>query len=508
MLNILLILLASHSPLQADVSLPKVFSDHMVLQQGMAVPIWGKAAANEEVTVEFQDQKKSATADANGAWRLTLDALKAGGPDEVKVSGKNSIVIKDVLVGEVWVGSGQSNMAGATGRYAKNDPELAKVLAGAPYAKLRVARQPGGWTDSSKANLSRFSAILLAFGHKLHSDLDVPVGLIVGAVGGTPSGSWVSPERYASDETCQKVIAKFAETYNEEAQKKRYEVQLTKWEKVVAKLKEEGKKKLPRKPKPPVKPGECTRGKIGGLYEKFIQPVAGYGIKGVLWDQGESGTAIVGLDQFTAMGSLISGWRKDWGQDFPFIYIQKPSGGGPAWDTTNPVTLKANKFTAVPKAHSNGKYKELHIRIRQHPKTWMASVSDLGPGIHPSNKWGYGQRAAQVASGAVYGKKVVIYGPTYASHIVEGNKMTVKFDNIGQGLAFKHGDKLQGFALAGEDKVFHWAEATIEGTFVILTSEKVSKPVAVRYAWSRNHPWANLFNKDGLPALTFRTDSW
>ncbi|MDP6110837.1 MAG: sialate O-acetylesterase [Planctomycetota bacterium] len=509
MLNIIILLLAPLSPLQANVTLPKVFSDHMVLQQQMAVPIWGQAAANEEVTVEFRGQKKSAKADAEGKWRLTLEPLKAGGPDELKVTGQNAIVIKDVLVGEVWVGSGQSNMAGSAGGYAKNDAELAKVLASAPYEKLRILRQAGAWTDSSKANLSRFSALLLSFGHRVQVELDVPVGLIAGAIGGTPSGSWVSPKRYAEDENCKKVIAKYAETFNEEALKKRYEVQLAKWEKAVARLKEQGKKRLPRKPRMPVKPGEHMRGsQIGGLYNKFIQPVAGYGIKGVLWDQGESGTAILGLDQFTAMGSLISGWREDWGQDFPFLYIQKPSGGGCAWDTSNPVTQKANKFTAVPAKHSDGKYRELHIRIRQHPKTWMASVSDLGSGVHPTNKWGYGQRAAQVAMGAVYEKSVAIYGPTYASHTTEGNKVRIKFENTGQGLAFKNGDKLQGFAVAGADKVFHWADAEMEGADVVVSSEKVTQPMAIRYGWSRSHPWANLFNKDGLPALTFRTDSW
>lgn len=508
MLNILILLLTPLPPLQADVTLPKVFSDHMVLQQQMAVPVWGQAEANEEVTVEFQGQKKSAKADADGKWRLTLDPLTAGGPDELKVVGQNTIVIKDVLVGEVWVGSGQSNMAGAAGGYAKNDPELAKLLESAPYEKLRVLLQAGIWTDSSKANLIRFSALLLAFGHRLQTDLDIPVGLIVGAVGGTPSGLWVSPDRYAQDENSKKVIAEFAKNFDEEAAKNRYEAALSDWEKTVAQFKEEGKKKLPRKPSAPVKPGESTRGKIGELYNRFIQPVAGYGIKGVLWDQGESGTAIQGLDQFTAMGSLIGGWRKDWGQDFPFLYIQKPSGGGCAWDDSNAVTQKADKFTPPPSPMADGKYRELHIRIRQHPKTWMVTATDLGSGIHPTNKWGYGQRAAQVALGAVYGKQVAIYGPTYASHSIDGTQVRIKFDNTGEGLAFKNGDKLQGFALAGADKDFHWAEAVIDGSVIVVSSEKVPVPVAVRYGWGPTHPWANLFNKDGLPALSFRTDNW
>jgi sialate O-acetylesterase len=247
---------------------------------------------------------------------------------------------------------------------------------------------------------------------------------------------------------------------------------------------------------------------VGNLYEAHIRPFVGYGIRGVLWDQGESGTAIEGVDQYTLMGALIRGWRNAWGQgEFPFIYIQKPSGGGCAWDGKNPVTDKGEKFSPLPPTvPADGNYVENHIRIINYPNTAMAISSDLGPGIHPSNKSGYGHRACDVALGMVYGKKVEYYGPKYESHRIEGNKVRVKFTHVGQGLAFKHGDKLQGFALADADKKFQWADAKIDGDTVVVSAAAVVKPVFVRYAWSGKRTWANLFNKDGLPAIPFRTD--
>ena len=187
--------------------------------------------------------------------------------------------------------------------------------------------------------------------------------------------------------------------------------------------------------------------RVGDLYAAHIQPVVPYAIRGVLWDQGESGTAVRGVDQFTMMGALIAGWRKTWGQgNFPFLYIQKPSGGGCAWEPKeNPVTRMANPFTAQPDRPNkpgDGLYRELHIRIMQHPNTAMVTASDLGSGVHPLNKSGYGQRACRVALGFVYGRDVAIYGPVYASHKVEGKTLRVSFKNVGKGLAFRHGQKL------------------------------------------------------------------
>jgi sialate O-acetylesterase len=495
---------------KAEVKLPPVLSSHMVLQRDMPVPIWGTATAGEKVTVSFRGQEKSAAADPQGKWLVQLDPLKAGGPDVMKIAGANTVTLEDVLVGEVWVGSGQSNMAGGVAGYAKNDEVLAE-LAAANYPTLRLKRSGAqGWQAATADNNLRFSAILFAFGARLHQELDVPVGLMVGAVGGTPSGYWLSQEAYQSDAACQEAVRKAAANYSNTDAERNYRRDLERWEQAVEKAKQTGAK-TPRKPDLPLEPGEC-RGQVGHLYEAHIRPYIPFGIRGVLWDQGESGTAISGVDQYTLMGALIRGWREEWSQgDFPFIYVQKPSGGGCAWDQADPVTAQAEKFSPLPAVvpgTADGLYVENHIRIMQYPRTGMATASDLGPGVHPVNKSGYGARAARVALGMVYGCNVEIYGPIYESHTIEGGQVRLRFTHVGQGLACRHGEGLQGFAVAGEDKMFHWADAVIDGDTVLVSCDKVANPVAVRYAWGRVHPWANLFNKDGLPALPFRTDSW
>ena len=489
---------------QAEVKLPPVISSHMVLQRDMQVPIWGTASPNEKVTVKFRNQHKETTADAKGNWLVKLDPLKAGGPDTLTVNG---VTLDDVLVGEVWVGSGQSNMQGGAGNFAKNDSVLAANVAAAPYPKIRLARAKTAWTITDEKSLPGFSALLFSFGLPLQKQLDVPVGLMVGAVGGTPSGYWLSEEMYNADAACKEVVAKALPKYSPEKAQKDYEQQVAAWEKAVAAAKAKGETRLPRKPYEPTKPGVC-RGKIGNLYEAHVHPFLPYAIRGVLWDQGESGTAIQDVDQYTLMGALIRGWRKAWAQgDFPFLYIQKPSGGGCAWDEKNPVTNKGQPFEPLPpNVPINGNFVENHVRIMNYPNTAMAISSDLGPATHPTNKSGYGLRACDVALGMVYGKKIEYYGPKYESHTVEGNKVRVKFSHVGQGLAFKHGDKLHGFAVAGGDKKFLWADAVISGDTVVLSNVAITKPVYIRYAWADKRTWANLFNKDGLPAIPFRTD--
>ncbi|NQU24893.1 MAG: hypothetical protein HQ567_26720 [Candidatus Nealsonbacteria bacterium] len=493
-----IILTGAASDVLAEVQVNRMFGDQMVLQQAIPVPIWGTAAAAEKVTVTFRDQKQETTADKDGKWMVKLKPLAVGDPGTLTVSGTNSVTFQDVLVGEVWVGSGQSNMAGGTGGYARRDETLAAMVDAAPYPKLRLYR--GGWKEADADAVNGFSALLFSFGQPLQEKLDVPVGLIVGAVGGTPSGRWLSPGMFEADPGVQALLKEKGMRVSHEERVKQYEETLAAWQSAV-KAAEEAGKQPPRKPRGPVK--------VGDLYAAHIEPVVPYAIRGVLWDQGESGTAVAEVDQFTMMGALIRGWRNVWGQgEFPFLYVQKPSGGGCAWDKENPVTRMADAFSEQPAAtnkDADGQYRALHIRIMQHPNTAMVTANDLGSGVHPVNKSGYGRRACRVALGLVYDRNVAIYGPLYESHTVEGSKVRIRFGHAGQGLAIKHADKLQGFEIAGEDGVFHWAEAEIDGATVVASSAEVSKPVHVRYAWSRNHTWANLFNKDGLPALTFST---
>lgn len=506
------------SALQAEVKLTKIFTPHMVLQRGMAVPIWGTATAGEKVAVKFRDQTKTTEADKDGKWSVKLDALKAGGPDVLEIGG---LKIDDVLVGDVWVGSGQSNMAMPVSSYTAGDPVLATAAQGT-YPKLRLIQRDSVWQEATPERIKSFSALLFSFGFPLQKELDVPVGLMVGAVGGTPSGFWLSEEMYHEDAACAEAVKKFAVTYNYDAEKAKYDVlkakfdeELAKWKPLAEAAKKEGKPALPgpRAPQAVGRAGEAAGGKVGQLFESFIRPYVGYGIKGVLWDQGESRTAIVGVPQYELMGALIKGWRKAWGQgEFPFLYVEKPSGGGCAWDYTSPMNNKADTYKPQPPLIVQPPVLDYchayFTTFMQYPGTHMVTGSDLGAGIHPTNKSAYGARAAQVAQSVAYGGKAEYLGPLYASHEVQGDKVTLKFTHTGKGLAFKNGDKLQGFMIAGEDKKFVWADAVIEGDTVSVSSKDVPKPVAVRYAWSQQFNWANLFNKDGLPAQPFRTDAW
>ncbi|MBA4018466.1 MAG: hypothetical protein C0483_14965 [Pirellula sp.] len=506
----------SLSVAQAEVAVPPFFSDHMVLQRETKAPIWGTAAPGEEVTVQFRDQTLKAKADAAGKWRVELVGLKAGGPDELTITGTNTLKLTDVLVGEVWVGSGQSNMAGLVRTYTANDPVLTQLAATA-YPSIRGCTAKTGWTVSTpETNATHFSAILFAFAVRLQEGIDVPVGMMLGAVGGTPSGAWVSNERFKEDAACQAQVAEYAKTFDKQLAdfNDRF---FPAWKKAAAAAKAAGKQ-VGRTPLPPAPPGTINGKDPGFLYEAHIRPLVGYGIRGVLWDQGESRTAVGGVDQYTMMGALIRGWRADWqAGEFPFLYVQKPSGGGCAWDLNNPVTNKGEKFQQLTEAQlaklvegatNDGLNVETHVRIMTYPNTGMVVSSDLGGMTHPVNKSGYGARAAALAHGMVYGQSVEYYGPIYKSHAVEGDKVRIQFTHTGKGLAVGHSDKLQGFIIAGDDKKFYWADAVIEGDSVVVSSPKVAKPASVRYGWSGRRPWANLFNQAGLPAITFRTDAW
>ncbi|WP_395740182.1 hypothetical protein [Prosthecobacter sp.] len=514
-------LLLFASALHAEVKLSKVFTPHMVLQRGMAVPVWGTAAPGEKVKVEFAGQSKTATADDIGAWSVKLDALKASAEPRTLTIGDKKI--EDVLVGDVWIGSGQSNMDMVVASYTKDDPVL-DAASKQSYPHLRLMRKDANavWEQSTPETNVKFSALLFSFGVPLQKEIGVPVGLMVGAAGGTPSGFWLSEEMYRSDAACAEAVKAFAPTYKYDElaakyaeEKAKWDVELAAWRKQSEAMKKEGKEptRPPRGPQAVGKAGEPNFGKVGQLFEQFIRPYVGYGIKGVLWDQGESRTNIAGVDQVTLMGALIGGWRKAWGQgDFPWLYVEKPSGGGCAFDYTQPMNRLAEKFAPLPKTIPNNPDREYsHVafeQIMKYKNTHMVISSDLGNGIHPPNKSGYGARAVQVALAVAYEKGNEYLGPQLASHSISGGKVTLKFKHTGKGLAFKNGDKLQGFSIAGADKKFVWADAVIEGDSVVVSSKDVPQPAAVRYAWNNAFQWANLFNKDGLPAQPFRTDAW
>jgi sialate O-acetylesterase len=510
------LLLAVNAASAAPPQPVSLFSDHMVLQRNADVTVWGTADAGAEVTVSFAGQTATAKVDGDGHWKVGLKPLKASTePQSMTISADGkTVTIANVLVGDVWVGSGQSNMAGRAASYAKNDETLAALVKQGSFPQIRLME--GGlkpaWRETTAETMPRASALLFPFGERLQRELGVPIGLILGAVGGTPSGYWIPSETFASSEKCKASIAEFSQTYDPARGQKLHEAKLAAWEKAVEAAKAAGKKPRARKPAPPVGPGESLRGgKIGGLFDRQIRSVAGYRIKGVLWDQGEARSGVQGVDQYVMMSELIRGWRDLWGQgDFPFLFVQKPSGGGNAFSNDNPITRNGEKFSAIPQAANlaamSGAQRFLYVRLmRDNPNAFMVPASDLGANIHPSNKWGYGNRAAEVALSEVYKDGTQAYGPMYRSHKIDGNKVIVSFDQIGKGLTVAHSDALQGFALVGKDGTWTWADAKLDGDTVVVWSDKVPVPVGVRYAFAAKRQWANLFNKDGLPATVFST---
>lgn len=496
----------------ADVELPSLFSDHMVLQREMIVPVWGHAAPGENVTVRFRSHQKVVTAGQDGRWTIGLDPLIAGGPNDLTVAGRNMIVVRDVLVGEVWVGSGQSNMNQRIGidGYVQRDAVLA-AAAGKSFPRIRhFASGPKAtaWQEATSTNIKDFSALLFSFGLRLDTELTVPNGLICGAESGTPSVPWVDLQMLAKDEATRQLATALAAGNKNTAAN--YGIVLARWEKSAAEAKNQGKPE-PKRPNPPPMAGR--------LFDAYIRPLMPYGIRGVLWDQGESGTDVQEVDQTAMMRMLIRGWRRGWGQgDFPFICIQKPSGGGCAWDPASPINKMACEFKPLPAEvpslenpmpwWSNIRFVEDHRQLINDPNVAVVITTDLSTGLHPPIKSAYGHRASDVALGMVYGRDKVYYGPMVESHQFKSATCRIKFKHVGQGLAFRHGSRLQGFSVAGDDKQFKWADAVIDGNTVVVRNESVKCPVAVRYAWPHQHAWANLFNKDGLPATPFRTDRW
>jgi sialate O-acetylesterase len=500
---------------QADITPNILFQDNAVLQRGIPVPIWGTAAPSENVTVRFREHTRESTAATNGSWRVDLPPMEPGEPGELLIEGENRISFKNVVVGEVWVGSGQSNMWGSG--YPDEDPQLKDWMEKGPYPQIRIFRSPSDrrsdrgplyWQEASPTNLKSFSALLFCFGLELNRKLDVPVGLILASVSGTPSGAWLSQEAIDKNSPVQNQIASYQAKYP--GQFASYEKALAEYEKKTA----EGVDV--KKPNPPPVPGQISLDEAPGqLYECFIRPIIPYAIRGVFWDQGEGGTGMRDVGQYEMMGALIRGWRSDWGQgDFPFLAMQKPSGGGCAWDPQNPSTMHASPFEELPEKVPNDPLSDVenYLRLSEYPSTYVVSTSDLCPPLgsgdvstHPRNKSGGGIRATHAALQVVYGLQIAGFGPTMSSVQKEGSVVRVKFENVGDGLAWKHGSRLQGFALAGRDGQWYWADGSIEGQDVLVSSAQVPEPVKVKHALSPRRTWANLFRKNGLPAVPFQS---
>lgn len=486
--NVLLftaVFLSSSALTFADVRLPALFSDNMVLQRGRSVPVWGWADDGEKVTVTFRDQKVSTKA-KNGKWHLKLSSLKAGGPDVFKVTGKNSIELTNVLVGEVWVAGGQSNMEFPLSRSYEVDADIAASR----NSMLRFFQVPNvksdkplddvqaSWKESSPETSPSFSAVAYYFGRDIQKTLNVPVGLIESDWGGTPAEAWMSHEALEENPRYRKEIL---DKYD--AAQKSYLEALHKLEQ--AKAANPGKKF--KTPRAPWKPSE--------LYNAMIAPLIPYAIEGAIWYQGENNAPRAELYR-SVFPDMIRNWRDDWDQGkFPFLLVQlapfKPIQPQPAesdWAELRDAQLNATKVL---------------------PKVGMAVITDVGMehNIHPTKKGPVGARLAVAARKIAYGEDVVYSGPIFKKMKVKDGKAILSFDHVGSGLVARGGDDLKGFAICGPDKKFVWANAEIDGDKVIVSSPNVEKPIAVRYGWA-DYPVVNLWNKDGLPASPFRTDDF
>jgi sialate O-acetylesterase len=440
----------------ADVKPNPLFSDGAVLQRGQIVPVWGTAAEGEEVTVEFQGQKVSAKTQG-GKWRVDLKPLQLGEPASMKISGQNTVVLKDLLVGEVWLASGQSNMEWTVSNSDKPQEEIAS--ANFPKIKMlkvphKFSKQPlddaplGLWLEGNPQNVGGFSAVAYSFARDLHARLGVPIGIIHSSWGGTPAQAWTSIEGFAA--------------YPElEHYKKEAEGFLTGSNQAVH-----------------------NQNSAASLYNQMIQPLIPYGIKGVIWYQGES-NAGQAKEYETLFPAMIADWRGRWKQgDFPFCYVQIAPFNG------MPPEIREAQLVTLSKVKNSA----------------MAVTTDVGNAddIHPKAKQPVGARLALAARSLAYGEKIVFSGPLFQSVSFEGNKAKISFHHIGSGLMAKDGD-LKGFTIAGADAQHVPAKAVIVGSQVIVSADGVTQPKAVRYGWA-NVPDVNLFNKEGLPASPFRSD--
>lgn len=479
-------------PLQAEVKLPNIFGDHMVLQQGQKNRVWGVAEPNEAVTVtiERQGEKQAhkATAGADGKWQVTLDALALGGPLEMTVQGKNTVKFSDVLVGEVWICSGQSNMQWSVN--ASNDPDLERAAANFPQVRMvnvpQVGTQEPQWNFNGKwqvctpETVGNFSAVGYFFGRQLHQTLKVPVGLINNAWGGSACEAWVRRDLLAADAKYKPLLDRWSgmeATFNELSAK--------------TDLNEDQKKQL-----------GGLRGQMGGnsrpgnIYNGVLKSHLGYGIRGAIWYQGESnaGRAYQYRDLFPLM---IDSWRKEWGQgDFPFYWVQLAD------------------FMAEKPEPSDSSWAELReaqtMTMSRLPNTGEAVIIDIGEGkdIHPKNKVDVGRRLARWALAKDYGVKIPFHSPQYKSMEKQGNKMVLTFEHLDGGWRPFDVNEPRGFAIAGADKKFVWASAKVlQDGRVEVSSDKVAEPASVRYAWADN-PVCNMYNGAGLPLTPFRTDDW
>lgn len=479
----------------ADVSLAGLFQDNLVFQRDRPVPIWGRADPGERVTVTFAGQEVSTSTPADGRWILYLDPLETRSePAEMIVTGNNRLAVNNILVGEVWLCSGQSNMAWLV----KNSDHAKEEMAGADYPQIRVftvekevSKTPtdalkGSWIQSRPATAGNFTAVGYFFARDIHRKLGVPVGIIHSSWGGTPVEAWMSPAALASDPAFEIVFKRWKEAMEAYPDRKAaYDKELVAWTEEQAAAKAEGKPFSKTKALPPRDPE--SRDLPSGLFNAMINPVLPYSIRGVLWYQGENNGPRA-TEYHKLFAAMITYWRAHFGQgDFPFYWVQL-------------ANYKTPQDWAL--------LREAQTQTLSLPETGQAVAIDIGnpDDIHPRNKQEVARRLALMAKARVYGIPGDDSGPMFQSAEREKNGIRVRFSHAVTGLIARD-RPLQSFELAGRDKIFWPADAEIDGDTVMVTSREVKEPIEVRYAWSSS-PIANLYNGAGLPAVPFRSDDW
>jgi sialate O-acetylesterase len=485
-----------------------------VLQQELAVPVFGSAEPSAKVTVSFEAQSHEVTADADGSWIAILDPLiaNAKGQSMTVTSGDETVIIEGLLIGEVWIGSGQSNMAMSVERSLAMDGAV-KAASNGQYANIRLFKAPvegaseplsevnAEWKLATPEAVKKFSAAAFFFGARLSEDRSVPVGLIQAASGGTNAYSWINLETLASDPAAAATRDYWsAAVRNHPDAMGRYKAKFEKWIKKRQAAKKANEPFDERAPREPVGPDHVKR--PAGHYNAMVAPLQPYAIRGVIWYQGEANSREpFNVGYRDLMFALVEGWRSDWAKashgkierrDFPFYLVQLPNyanGDPEGWPIIREQMLKF---------------------WEEGTNTGMVVAIDKGEAedSHPQDKKPIGERLARFARANTYGENIVFSGPVFDSLQIKGSKAVVSFRYPGGGLASLDGEALRYFEIADADGTFSAAVASIEGETLVISSEKVPEPRAVRYAWSNNPEGANFGNAEGLPASPFRTDSW
>lgn len=528
-----LLLSAFSSVTHADIRLPSLFVDHMILQQKTSNAIWGFADSGEKVAVAASwGEKASATADANGKWKLFLKTPAHGTGHSITVKGTNEITINDVAIGEVWLCAGQSNMGFALGQTFGGDEEAAG--ANSPdYRIFKSSREHwhkpleesrdrlAKWKPCTPESAAATSAVSYYFGKKLHEELGIPIGIIVQGYAGTPIEGWMPWEIQKEDARTQALKGELDESGERQSEKlgfttekalAAYHVDLKKYNALIDSGETMKNKVKQLVPPTIVKPANLGHQYPGHIFNAMIHPIRPYGIRGMIWYQGERNAknAPQAVHYREQLPQLIAYYRKSWHElsegntdpNFPFYFTQLPSWNPPQ---TEPVEgLEATWAVS----------REMMRLVSQECENTGMSVSiDTGDpvALHPKNKAPIGIRHAYLALKQSYGKDIVDNGPQFRKQTINDGKIVLEFDSVGSGLMAAKESPLDSFAIAGEDQVWYWADAKIhkDNNTIVLTSPKVEAPVAARYAWAMNPSQRNLlYNKEGIPASPFRTDNW